>query len=146
MSHFLAYLQHYWEDLKHPAEVERGWGTETDYVHRMVSRDDIIWVVIRGGPGHDQEWRLLQKVVVYQNWYDKGRKDNFRYRVAEDEALSTVYDPEDQGDLAPLLHRLDFANGKRITSSGAKIGQSLQTVRPLTWHSGALLEAYAAKL
>ena len=146
MSHFLAYLQHDREDVKHPANVNPGWGTQTEYVHQMVEPGDTIWVVTRGGPGHEQAWRLLQKVVVARNWYDTERKDNFRYRVAEDEALSAVYDPEDQTDLTPLLHKLDFASGKRITASGAKIGQSLQTVRPLTWHSGGLLEAYAAKL
>jgi hypothetical protein len=146
MSHFLAYLQHYWEDLKHPAKVIPGWGTKSDYVHRMVKPGDVIWVVTRGGPGHEDEWRLLQKVVVARNWYDTERKDNFRYRVAEDEAFSAVYDPTDQGDLTPLLHKLDFASGKRIMASGGKIGQSLQTVRPVTSHSGTLLEAYAAKL
>ena len=146
MSHFIAYLQHYWEDVKHPANVKLGWGTETDYVHRMVRRDDIIWVVIRGGPGHEEEWRLLQKVVVDKNWYDKGSTDNFRYRVAEDEALSAVYDPDDQGDLTPVLKKLDFTSGKQINATGAKIGQSLQTVRPLTWRSGRLLEAHAATL
>ena len=50
MKHYLAYHQHYWEDVKHPTKVIPGWGLSADYLHKQIAVGDILWVVTKGGP------------------------------------------------------------------------------------------------
>lgn len=77
---------------------------------------------------------------------DHSWTDGFIYRIDEDPEQSHVYDPKQQGNLEPQLHKLTFASGQRITATGSKIGQSFQRVRELSRHDGKLLEEYAARL
>ena len=50
MTHYLAYLQHYWQTRKTPLSVVHGWGTEGNYLHRLVEKCDTLWIIVNRTP------------------------------------------------------------------------------------------------
>jgi hypothetical protein len=145
MSDILAYLQHYWKDVRSPAKVRHEWGSRGDRLRAQVpEKGDIIWVVITGGPDAPNEWRLLQKIVV--DYHFKDPTDSYQFRVAAQEDQCAIYIPEEQPNLELLLQSLSFSSGRRITATGRRIGQMLQTARPLSAADSERLRQYADSL
>jgi hypothetical protein len=142
MSHFLGYMQHYWKSHQGPWDVEPGWGTQSEYFHRIIEPGDILWIVVTGGPNYPNEWRLLQRIEIVEKHYENGHA--YPYQANGDPKKSRVFDPDLQLDFALLLKRLEFASGKKIYFSGRRIGLALQSIRRLTDKDGKLLEEYAS--
>ena len=93
MTHYLAYMQHYWETRKTPPHVVHGRGTKGNYLPEMIEQGDTLWIIVTGGPEYPEEWRLLQRIEVTQfyrllkKWfrnidiihYREGLKDKLQY-------------------------------------------------------------------
>jgi hypothetical protein len=144
MSDFLAYLQHYWNDVRKPENLLPGWGTKGAYFHKEVMPGDVIWVITTGGPEYPEEWRLLQRIHISE-LYDEPTNE-YRYRARENRQLSQVFDPNLQANMETLLKKLHFASGKSITLSGRRIGRALRRIRRLSEADALLLEQYAKGL
>jgi hypothetical protein len=75
-----------------------------------------------------------QLTIHYAVWGAKNKMDN------------VTHDIHNQPDFTPILHRLNFASGKKITKSGAWIGTQIQRPRPLSDADVILLNKYARTL
>lgn len=108
-------------------------------------------MIINAGGKHPEEWRLLQRIHIKFLGIDS-RKD--KYEVEEyghfhadgDPDRSQIFDYKDQLDLSPILHLLEFASKRRLTSRGKIIGRSFQSLRPLSAKDTKLLEEYSSTL
>jgi hypothetical protein len=94
-----------------------------------------------GGEDHSDEWRLAQRISVKEI-----RSNNGEFHTKGDVKNSQTFDVDKQSDLTPILRKLNFASGKRITARGKLIGRSIQRNRPLAESDVVLLEQYAKKL
>jgi hypothetical protein len=145
MTDYLAYWVPFWDDTEGDLSVVvHNWFTNRKYFFGQVKPGDNIWVVVTGGSRHSDEWRLLQRVYVRALEYKKGEK--FSYWAVGDDDKSELFDPDEQIDFAPMLRKLKFASGKRITGRGRKIGTLLRAIRPLSDSDVVLLQEYAHKL
>ena len=144
MSDIITYLQHFWKDRRSEANVQHEWGTQGPQLHAQIRPGDIIWVVTTGGPDTLDKWRLFQKIVMDRLFVDP--ICSYLYRIAGKEDQCAVYRLEGQPDLAPLLQRLLFSSGRRITAMGRRIGQALQTTRPLIEADSELFRQHADSL
>jgi hypothetical protein len=144
MSDILAYLQHFWKDVQTEDQITNAWGTRGPRLHSQVQPGDSMSVVTTGGPGAREEWRLLQKVVVER--LSREPSSSHLYRIAGREGQFAVYVLTRQPDLTPLLNRLTFCSGRRIAATGQRIGQFLQSPRPLSDADAPLLRNHADAL
>jgi hypothetical protein len=147
MTHFLGYMQHFWNVDSHHGylqTVKHAWGTLSDYFHKLVKEGDTLWIVVSGGPQFPGEWRLLQVVEIEERYYDP--KDPTPYCAKGSIERSKVFYPDRQADLTPLLKELDFDSGKKIEQEGRRVGLTLQSLRRLTDEDGKLLQEYASRL
>ena len=153
MTDHISYWKNYWRDLEihGPEIIIPEWHTSNERVFNNLVVGNSIWVIIWAGDDYPDEWRLLQKVYIKSLGIDT--RDG-KYEVEEyghfhadgDKELSNVFDIENQEDLTPLLHHLEFGRGKGMTARGKLIGRSFQSLRPLTENDGRLLEAYSKSL
>ncbi len=145
MANYLVYWRGYWGDVAHQG-IDFRWNTRNDAFFRRVRLEDHIWVVVSGGSDKPDEWRLLQRIVVADKGQNLPGHQYGHNRIEGDETGSQVYDLTSQPDLTPVLHEMEFDSGRRITSDGAKIGQSLQSIRTLTPEDARRLAEHAATL
>jgi len=150
MPDFLLYRKNYWKDLEKDSNcIDEIWHTGQKPFFDKVEQGDSLWVVVTDGSHHpaECEWRLLQRMVVQEKSVDYRDEYHDRpYRTDGDYEKGQRFDVEAQFDLTPLLHKLDFKSGRRITDTGKKIGNSLQKIRPLSESDSALLKEYAKDL
>ena len=146
MADCLLYWKFFWKDFRrNPLSLNHDWYTKSIYFFDQVSPGDSLWVVVRAGlgPPNNTEWRLLQRIVIYKLTIEQCERP---YHAIGDIRRSQHFDIRTQSDLTPLLHKLEFVSGKKILGKGGKIGQSLQSIRPLSKKDSNLLEQYAKSL
>jgi hypothetical protein len=141
MVDFLIYWKYYWQDT---GDLNDDWYTEQAPFYASVRPGDNLWIVVTGGKSHPGEWRLLQKIHVERKRIN--RKVGRPYGVFGNRGSSERFDVESQPDFAPILQALTFISGKRITAGGAKIGNAIQKIRPLSDADSAKLKQYSARL
>jgi hypothetical protein len=145
MSDYLLYWKYFWEDIaENPNALNEEWHTEQEGFWYKAKEGDNLWVVISGGKDFPNEWRLLQKIVVQEKFYNQF--DGRRYELKGNPSISERYDVFSQSDLTDLLQKLEFESGKRIQVRGKAIGNTLQAIRPLTEKDGEILKEYAQNL
>jgi hypothetical protein len=145
MADWLVYWKTYWEKLADPSEVTANWNSSYDPLYQKAGPGDVIWVVVSGGPGNENEWRLLECFTVRTKKTNDTAAEH-RYRFVGDGDSHEVFDPSPPSDLTPILTSLDFASDRPIRYSGRKIGQALQTPRKLAAHDARTLSVYAKHL
>src|SRR5436190_1577459 len=127
MTHYLTYWKEYWNDREEGYDVNPGWTTDSDAMHRTVKAGDSIWAVTRDEGETTSEWRLIFRVVV-QNVDPKPSKTKWgRWHFKGDRKNSKRYSLRNQPDFTAILWLLRFASGNRIKVTGSQIGQALQT-------------------
>jgi hypothetical protein len=142
MHSWLLYWKEYWNSIDYSV-VRNGWHTRQEPFFRHVQRGDSLWIIVNGGSARPGKWLLLMRIVVRS----KRSKSTYRpYCILGDPRNSSCFDLKSQDDLAPLLHKLQFATGNTIKVSGRLIAQTLQTIRPLSDEDGLLFEKYSKKL
>src|SRR5690348_6134997 len=113
MTDFLVYWKGFWADTDGDlTDLDEGWYTKNEPFFRAVAPGDVLWVVVHGGAGARDEWRLLQRVVVKNHDPMRSRSKYGPHHLIPDTHRSAVYDPRVQGDFARTLRRLAFATGK----------------------------------
>lgn len=145
MPDFLMYWKYFWRDeADDPDSFNDNWHTQNEHFFNKVEQGDSLWVVISGGRHYPAEWRLLQRIIVQEKFadYDLDRP----YGITGNVEQGQKFDIATQSDLTPVLHRLEFVSGKKITATGKAIGNTLQAIRPLAKSDSALLRRYALNL
>jgi hypothetical protein len=146
MSDCLMYWKFFWTDYEGDPEVLNDeWYTKSEHFFKQVKPGDNLWVVVSGGTDYADEWRLLQRIHVRKLKFE-GSKYERPYHASGDPTKSSKFDIDRQSDLTPLLHKLEFASGRRIKTKGRLIGRSLQAIRPLSDDDVVRLEDYAKGL
>ena len=144
MTDFLVYWKDYWRDTReNPNAIDRYWHTANETFFDEARPGASLWVVVSGGKDDPGEWRLLQRIVIRAKAENNDEKRP--YEIIGNRRRSQVFDMNAEPDLAPLLRKLEFRTGKKITARGNAIGNTLQTARPLTPSDVVLLEDYSAK-
>lgn len=141
MADCLVYWKVYWEQRKQPDAFIPDWYTRYKYFPNQVDIGDNLWVVVWGGEDHPDKWRLIQRISVKDVVFNNGE-----FHAKGDVKNSQTFDVKNQSDLTPILRKLNFASGKRITARGKLIGRSIQRSRPLSDSDVILLEQYAKTL
>ncbi len=142
MSDFLVYWKEYWSDLRTKQGARNYyWQTAKRSFYEQARPKDRLWVVVSAGNAHPNEWRLVQLIVI------RDKQINTRlarpYEMIGNRKSSQRFDIEAQPDLSSLLHKLEFASGRRITARGRAIGNTLQAIRRLTASDAVLLNRYS---
>ena len=145
MSDCLVYWKTFWDD---PQKWDYGevitWHTkDTSFFHK-ISRGDCIWVVISGGHQFPEEWRLFAKIKIDQ--LEIQETVYGPYAALGDRDQSVMFDLRDQQNFEPILKSLQFQSNKRIQTSGRRIGNSLQAIRPLSGQDKGILLSYINQL
>ena len=153
MTDYIAYWKYFWRDIElfGPAKIIHEWHTTSESVFNNLVPGNNIWVIIQAGKDYPVEWRLLQRIYIVSLGIDT-RKDN--YEVDEyghfcafgDKKLSQIFEIKDQQGLTPVLHKLEFVSGRRLTARGKLIGRSFQMLRPITANDSRLLDKYSKEL
>lgn len=142
MANYLLYWKFFWNDIaQDPNDLNDQWHTEQEGFWYKAKEGDNLWVVVSGGYNFPDEWRLLQKIVVQEKFFNP--TDGRRYEIKGNTALSQRFEVSAQSDLIDLLQSLEFESGKKLYVSGRAIGNALQSIRPLTENDGLILEEYA---
>jgi 5-methylcytosine-specific restriction enzyme A len=145
MPDYLVYWKNFWQDMEDdPESFHANWHTRNKSFHNKVEQGDSLWVVASGGLRHPEEWLLLQRIVVDEKFVDHGSE--LLYGILGDPANSQKFGIESQSDLTNLLHQLEFQSGKRITTTGRAIGNTIQAIRPLSGSDTILLRKYSETL
>lgn len=145
MASYLIYWQQFWavED-ENEDDFNDQWHTNQGSFYSNVRKGDYLWILVTNGPPNPTEWRLLQRIVVDRKRENPGA--GRRYGFYGDKARSLKFDIRTQPDLTPTLHGLRFRSGKRIVASGRRIGNAIQTIRPLTLFDEQLLQHYSRRI
>ena len=149
MADYLVYWQHYWDDKATGGYTFRpsgNWSTDSKRLYDTVESGDNLWVVVNGGSGRPNEWRLLERVKVLNRKLQRTKWG--AYRIIGQKGKSPFFSLRAQPDFAAILALLQFASGRSIKVRGSRIGQALQTYgfRKLSEGDAALLERYAQAL
>ena len=146
MANYLVYWKGFWDDVDDVINVENDWSTRNQSLYNKVKSGDNLWVVVSGGPSHQNEWGLLQRIVVDAANPKPQRSKYGSFHIIGDTEKSQVFDPDSQGDFSALLNKLQFDPAKPIVFEGRKIGQSIQSPRKLTEKDVILLTKYTKQL
>jgi hypothetical protein len=141
MADCLVYWKVYWQQTERfgKSAVTPDWDTKYEYFPDQVEPGDNIWVVMRDG----DRWSLIQRISIKKIILNR---ENGIWDVKGDRSKSETFDIQNQPDFTPILRRLNFASGKKITKSGAWIGTQIQRPRPLSDADVILLNKYARTL
>lgn len=132
MKEYLVYWKYYWDDTEGDAPGQFRWASANERFYDAIEPGDALWVVIRGGPDHPGEWRLLERNVVSQKSIDTDGDDGYgRFTFEGDADTSERFRPGEFPDFTPVLQSLQFSTGKRIELQGSLIGRALQSPRRL---------------
>jgi hypothetical protein len=143
---YLLYWKSFWSESGGRPPAKRDWYTDRKWLWEKAARGDRFWVVITAPKKAPGQWRLLERLEVAKpdsNVRRSGRK----YRIVGSRKRSRVFDfAEGQGDVAPVLRRLDFSTGRRLTLAGSAIGRCIRNPRRLTPEDAQKLEDFASRL
>jgi 5-methylcytosine-specific restriction endonuclease McrA len=149
MADCLLYWKYFRTDFERdPTSLNCEWNSGNRNLLTYVNKGDTLWVVVSGGTDYPGEWRLLQQIVVMDVKDDAKaqRAGRFRYHAIGDPSRSPIYCFDLQGDLTPVLRKLQFTGGKPIQQEGALIGRALQSIRRLTPADASRLQKHAKTL
>ena len=150
MTNYLVYWKTYWEDVKEGSlgGVTPYWYTDNKNFRDKIRKSDRLWVLVTGGDGAPNEWRLIQSFFVSNVNPKKMETKWGKYEIIGLRKDNHGFKIDRQPDFTAILWLLEFSTGKRIKTLGQKIGQSLQTHghRTLTERDVVLLENYAKRL
>ncbi len=112
--------------------------SKSRHLFDQIERGENLWIVVFDVAPPPGDWLLIERISVME----KKHKPEFArpYQIVGDPKKSLCFDIRKQSDLTAVLHKLNFVTGKKILASGAKIAQSLQSIRPLTSGDRALLQ------
>jgi hypothetical protein len=118
--------------------------SKSRHLFNQVERGENLWIVVFDTTPPPGDWLLIERISVIE----KRHKPEFPrpYQIIGDPKKSVSFDIRKQGDLTPVLRKLNFVTGKKILASGARIAHSLQCIRPLTTGDSALLQQYSKNL
>lgn len=144
MADYLLYWKTFWtESTFESASENHDWHTTKASFWDEVVIGDTFWIVIVGGPGFEDEWRLLQKMTVSAKW----RNDNLNRPYvfsSQSDRLSTF--SLDQSDFSQVLRSFKFTSGKSISATGRRIGNALQSPRRLNSEDTQTLQEYSKNI
>ena len=156
MADCLVYWQRYWrdvDDLSEDSEEYREkanahWATRNEKFRRQAKSRDSLWVVVWAGKKYPNEWRLLQRIYLRERpKLDRSLPSDYgEYHVDGDPRKSQLFRREGQIDFTPMPHKLTFRTGKKIAVKGRRIGNCIETIRPLSDSDVVLLQKYERKL
>ncbi|SRR6266540_3276469 len=143
----------YWKDCSaelneftsdNPGPWSFHYHSKSRHLFDQIERGENLWIVVFDTAPPPGDWLLIEKISVME----KKHKPEFArpYQIVGDPKKSLFFDIRKQSDLTPVLHKLNFFTGKKILASGAKIAQSLQSIRPLTSGDSALLQRFSKDL
>lgn len=145
MADYLVYWKTFWEDNGNLHLVSADWNTSDTSFFNGIERDDTLWVVVRAAP-KSSEWRLLNRIVVSARDLAPGDSKWGSHHVIGKPAASKVFNVYSQPNFEHVLRELEFSTGKRISGTGACVGQFIQAPRRLSERDGVFLAGYAAAL
>lgn len=146
ITDYLVYWKSYWDDVDDPNDVSHDWRMKNENFYDKVERGDNLWVVVSGGKDNPDEWRLLQRICVHSRDPQQQKSKYGPYHIIGDDHQSELFNLEFQPDFTPTLRKLDFLSGRRIAVRGRQIGQTLQSIRPLSDSDSDLLTEYSRTL
>jgi hypothetical protein len=156
MTDCLVYWQRYkraingfGEDDEEYREIATAhWATSSEKFLRQVKPRDSLWVVVWAEGKHTNGWRLLQRIYLRERPKLNRliQSDDGEYHVDGDLRKSQLFRLYGQSDFTPILRKMTFRSGKRITAKGRRIGNSIQSIRPLSDFDVVLLQNYVRKL
>ena len=139
------YWKFFWKDYEgDPQALNDEWYDTRESFYEQLQPGDNLWVVVSGGQEYPDEWRLLQRIYVRELTVEDGY--DRPYHASGDPKKSPKFSLAKQSDFTPVLHKLEFASGKKIKATGRLIGRSLQAFRPLSDDDVTLLEEYTKGL
>ncbi len=142
MSDYLAYWKKYWRDCQDTGQrFTEQWHTNSKRSFQQVKPDDNFWIVATGGSDCPDEWRLVQRLHINEVRLDSEHVRRYLFDGVVEERWK--FDIGAQSDFTPILHKLDFASGKKIKERGKRIGLTLENIRRLSEDDVALLELRA---
>ena len=145
MADFLIYWKGFWNDIQDGnSDFDEKWHTEQKHFYKKVQSGDILWLIVFGGNLHSDEWRLISQICVEKK--DINSEKEKPYGIFGNKEKSQKFNVEYQSDFTPILHKLEFESGKKITKEGRIIGQNIQQIRDLTETDSLLLKDYSASL
>lgn len=131
---FPSQFRQYGEDVITPE-----WDTKYEYFPDQVNAGDNLWVIIRD----EDKWFLIQRIYIQKVVFNEERGE---WDIEGNDSKSEIFDVSNQPDFVPILHRLNFASGKKITKNGGWIGTQIQRPRPLSNSDVTLLKNYTKTL
>lgn len=145
MADCLVYWKTYRDDYQRDGNsaLTAEWFTEYRYFPDQIRQGDNLWVVVQAGENHPDEWRLIQQIYIEKVEFDT---NSGQWHAKGNDKKSKIFDINGQSDFSSILHKLNFASGKSITTKGKLIGRSIQRSRPLSISDIALLKQYAKTL
>lgn len=148
MNSYLAYWKTFWLDAPKLQVRSRtpDWHSHHQGFIARISRGGELWVVTSGGPGVENEWRLLEHLLIPAQDATQVRSRGDQWRIIADPARSRLFDTNGQGDFAPVLRETEFQSGAKIQAEGRLIGQSIQSPRLLSERDVDALLAYSTEL
>jgi hypothetical protein len=144
MADYLVYWKVFWDEARNLNQEGYDWHTNDADFYNQVCSGDRLWVVVSGGSKYQNEWRLIQLIVVFDR--ERLRTEFGDYHIIGDEARSFFFDIYSQADFTPILKKLNFASGKKIINDGREIGFAIQRIRRMAVEDAHLLERYAQRL
>lgn len=146
MADFLIYWKDFWEDKKDGnSNFDERWHTGLKWFYNNVEKGDNLWFITFDNKPNSDEWRLVSRIVVEKKEPKKNRKKK-PYGISGNNHKSKKFDIESQSDFTPIIHKLEFKSGKKITARGRTIGLFLRQIRPLSATDNTLLEDYSKNL
>lgn len=148
MASFLVYWKTFWEDdpdTDHRFR-EPDWRSDRVSFMRAAATGSELWVVAHGGEAARGEWRLLERFGVPPQKPQSIVTRHGHWRIVGDPSDVEVFETAGQPDFARILRQLEFRTHNPIKATGRRIGQAIQTPRPLSVADLAIMRAAASKL
>ena len=118
MAHYLLYWKSFWrEGENNIVDSDFRWHTQQEGFWRNVVAGDSLWTLALGADEAPTEWRLVDRIVVREKFTNFDF--DWPFGIIGDPTLSEGYRIETQSDLTPVLQRLKFQSGLRLTVSAS---------------------------
>jgi hypothetical protein len=143
---WLVYWQVFWSEWKEygPRIYTIIYHTRSKWFYNAVRSGDDFWLVVSADGRNLGVWRLAMRFTVRGKSFNQSKWRPYKF-VPELRGCD-LFCLDGQADLAPVLRKLTFASGRRITATGRLIGGSLQTPRRLASRDLSILQDRALTL
>lgn len=143
---WLVYWQVFWDDWSKygPNIYSIIYHTRSKWFYKAVKPGDDVWLVVSGGRSNPGLWYLATRFTVRRKSF--GRSKWRQYRLLPELREWDLFCLDRQADMSPILRRLAFASGRRISVRGGLIGMFLQTPRRLATQDLSTLRGHMSRL